>query len=255
MIIQIDNSNLKLLKILFIITSVTLKKTIFSRLNDTLSSTKDGERLIIKLGRVLRKDEFTGKIYNLTPNRENGELFTFLFEHIIAKGQTVGQIKKEIIIQAKKQHMLDIPYSKSRLRKKSWKSPSKVFLDDQKFVDDITTANNIEIFIQELPDTEKVTSTNQLVLFVRQWSPSTLTLKPFQEVVLDTTTVEELKKKISEISSIEEQYIELACPKSSFPCDMHVLNIHSELEWNKNITHLDNWPWQIYEDGSVLFYR
>lgn len=225
------------------------------RLNDTLSSTKDGERLLVKLGRVLRKDEFTAKIYNLTPNSENGELFTFLFEHIIAKGQTVGQAKKEIIFQAKKQHMLDIPYAKSRLRKKSWKNPAKVFLDDQKFGDLVNVPASAEFFIQELPDTEKVTSTNQLVLFLRRWCPSTLTLKPFEEIVLDTTTVEELKKKISEMSGIEEQYVEVACTKATFPCDMHVLNIQSELEWNRNITHLDNWPWQIYDDGSVLFYR
>lgn len=224
-------------------------------MNDTLSSTKDGERLIVKLGRVLRKDEFVGKIYHLTPDNENGEVFTFLFEHVIAEGQTVGQVKKEIIQQAKKQHMLDIPYAKSRLRKKSWKNPNKVYLDDQKFVDDITVTHNMEIFIQQLPDVEKVTSTNQLVLFLRRWCPSTLTLKPFQEVVLDTTTVEELKKKISEFADIEEQYVEVACPKSTFPCDMNVLNIQSELDWNRNITHLENWPWQIYDDGSVLFYR
>lgn len=224
-------------------------------MNDTLSSTKDGERLLVKLGRVLRKDEFVGKIYHLTPDNENGEVFTFLFEHVIAKGQTVGQVKREIIQQAKKQHMLDIPYAKSRLRKKSWKNPTKVYLDDQKFVDDITVTNNMEIFLQQLPDVEKVTSTNQLVLFVRRWCPSTLTLKPFQEVVLDTTTVEELKKKISEFTDIEEQYVEVACPKSTFPCDMNVLNIQNELDWNRNITHLENWPWQIYDDGSVLFYR
>lgn len=225
------------------------------RLNDTLSSTKDGERLIIKLGRVLRKDEFVGKIYHLTPDNENGEPFTFLFEHVIAKGQTVGQVKREIIQQAKKQHMLDISYTKSRLRRKTWKNPSKVYLDDQKFMDDITVTNSMDIFIQQLPDVEKVTSTNQLVLFVKQWCPSTLTLKPFQEVVLDAPTMDDLKKKISEISAIEEQNIEIACPKSTFPCDMHVLSIQNELDWNTNVTDLENWPWQIYDDGSVLFYR
>lgn len=204
---------------------------------------------------MLRKDEFVGKIYNLTPNNENGDAFTFLFDHIIAKGQTVGQVKREIIFKAKKEHMIDIPYAKSRLRKKSWKNPSKVFLDDQKFVHDINVTNNMEMFIQQLPEIEKVTSTNQMVLFIRQWCPSTLTLKPFQEVVLDTTTIEELKRKISEISGIEEEYVEMARIQSTFPCDMHILNIHNELEWNKNVTHLESWPWQIYDDGSVVFYR
>lgn len=131
----------------------------------------------------------------------------------------------------------------------------QVYLDDEKFVDDINVTNNLELFIQQLPDVEKVTWTNQLCLFVRRWCPSTLTLKPFEEVVLDTTTIEELKRKIVEVSGIPEENVEVAYPKATFPCDMNILNIHNDLDWNRNITHLENWPWQIYDDGSVIFYR
>lgn len=219
-------------------------------MTDTLSSTKDGERLIVKLGRVLRSDEVVGKVYSFNP--ENTEqMSTFLFEHIVAAGQTAGSVKKEILFQAKKQHMLDIPYNKCRLREKSWVNPRKVYLDDQK----LHLSNNFELFLQELPDVEKVTSTSQLVLLVRRWHPSTLTLSPFREVVLDTTTVVELKKKISEESGIPQEFVEFASSKSSFPCDMNVLSIHDELYWNPTVANLEDIPLQIYEDGSVIFYR
>jgi hypothetical protein len=52
------------------------------------------------------------------------------------------------------------------------------------------------MFLQELPEPEKVTSSSQLVFFVRRWCPANLELKPFQEVVLDGSTVEELKTKV-----------------------------------------------------------
>lgn len=224
-----------------------------NRLTDTLGSTKDGDRLIIKLGRVLRKDEFSGKVYHLTP--ENSELFTFLFEWIIAKGQTVGQVKKEILFAAKKQHMLDIAYNKSRLRLKNWKNPCKIYLDEQKFGDDIPISNNWEIFLQDLGEGEKVMNTNQLCLFVKRWCPSTLTLTPFHEVVLNTPTIDELKKKLSEESGIPKEFVEVAYQKGTFPCDMNVLDIHNELEWNPNVNLLESWPLQVYQDGSVFLYR
>lgn len=69
-----------------------------SRLNETLSFAKDGERLVVKLGRNLKKNECVGKVYHLVPENIN-EPFSFLFEHIVAKGQTVGSAKKDIILQ------------------------------------------------------------------------------------------------------------------------------------------------------------
>jgi hypothetical protein len=52
------------------------------------------------------------------------------------------------------------------------------------------------MFLQELPEPEKATSSNQLVLFVRRWCPASLELQSFQEVVLDGSTVVELKNKV-----------------------------------------------------------
>lgn len=226
----------------------------WASLHDTLGSAKDGEKLIIKLGRVLRKDEYSGKIYHLQP--DNTERFKLLFEWIIAKGQTVGSVKKEILLAAKKQHMLDIPYSKCRLRKKNWKNPAKVYLDDQKFVDDLMISHNLEIFLQELPDGEIATSGSQLILFVKRWNPSTLTLGQFHEVVLDNNnlTIDDLKKKISEQTNIPQAFIDITHLKCTLPCDLNVLEIN-DLVWNPNATKLDDFPLQIYDDGSVFLYR
>lgn len=179
----------------------------------------------------------------------------FLFEHIITKGQTVKSVKKEILLQAKKQHMLDIPYNKCRLREKGWKKPRKVYLDDQKFDGDILVTPNLDLFLQELNEPDTIISKDQIVFFVRQWCPSTLTLKPFQEVVLENLTMEELKTKISELSSIPVENVDVAHIKATFPCDMHLLDIHSQLDWNPNITNLDQWPLHADEPGSVFFYK
>lgn len=225
----------------------------WSRLADTLGCIKDGDKLAIKLGRVLRKDEYSGKIFHLTP--ENSESFTFLFEWVIAKGQTVSQVKKEILFTAKKQHMLDIAYKKSRLRLKNWKNPCKVYLDDQKFGDDVTLTNNFEIFLQDLGEGETVTNSNQVCLFVKRWCPSTLTLTPFHEVVLNMPTLDELKKNLSEEFDIPKEYVDVAYLKGSFPCDINILDIQNDLEWNLNTNNTESWPLNIYQDGSVFLYR
>jgi hypothetical protein len=52
------------------------------------------------------------------------------------------------------------------------------------------------MFLQELPEPEKMTSNDQLVLFVRRWCPANLELKSFEEVLLDESTVVELKTKV-----------------------------------------------------------
>lgn len=52
------------------------------------------------------------------------------------------------------------------------------------------------MFLQELPEPEKVTSSSQLVLFVRRWCAANLELQSFQEVLLDGSTVVELKNKV-----------------------------------------------------------
>ncbi|XP_044272052.1 ubiquitin carboxyl-terminal hydrolase 47 isoform X2 [Tribolium madens] len=224
----------------------------WSNLSDTLRLARDGQTLTVKLGRALAINEFSCKVYLLRP--ESTETNHFLFEHILTRGQSVGQVKKEILFKAKKQHMLDIPYNKCRLREKCLKKPRKVYLDDQVFSDDILVLSSYEIYLQELPYPEKVTSTNQQALFARHWCPATMTLQPFQEVIIDTPTMTELKTKVSELSNIPVEHVQVAFVKSTFPCDMHLLDIHTELEWDPNVTHLHQWPLQV-DDGTAFFYR
>lgn len=228
-------------------------KTEIKLLSETLSLARDGDRVIVKLGRVLKKDEYSVKVYHLTP--ENSNPFTLLFDWVIAKGQTVGQVKRDILRAAKKQHMLDIHFSKSRLRDKNWKHPGKIYLDDQKFGEEISLESNCEIILQDLGEGEKVTRSDQLCLFVKRWCPSTLTLTPFHEVVLDHRTMDDLKEKLSAESQIPKDFVDVACLKSNFPCDMNILEVHSELEWNPDATELEAWPVQVCDDGSVFLYR
>ncbi|XP_057671617.1 ubiquitin carboxyl-terminal hydrolase 47 [Diorhabda carinulata] len=223
----------------------------WSCLSDTLRSAKDGERITIKLGRVLRKDEIKCHVYHL--KLDTMDLNNFLFEHIIAKGQTVGTVKKEILFQAKKQHMLDIPYHKCRLREKNWKKPKRVYLDDQRFDKDILVLPNMDVYLQELPDVEQVTSRDQCLFFVRQWCPSTLTLRPFQEVVVDNLTRDELKKKLSELSDIPVEHLEITNVKQSLPCDVPVLEMET-LVWQLQVPNLEEWPVNA-ENGTIFFFK
>lgn len=209
-------------------------------------------RLIVKLGRVLRKDELKCNVYHLKPDCM--DVNNLLFEHIFAKVQTVREVKREILQQAKKQHMLEIPHSKCRLRERNWKKPKRVYLDDQRFDRDINVTPNVDLFLQELTESEPVTSAEQTVYFVRQWCSSTLTLKDFHEVVLNNNTMEELKQKISEQTDIPVENLDVAYIKSTIPCDMHLLTIHNETSWNPNVVSLDNWPVSA-DDGSVFYYK
>lgn len=206
----------------------------------------------MKLGRVLRKDEVKCNVYHLKPDCL--DVNNLLFEHIIAKGQTVREVKTDILLQAEKQHMLDIPYSKCRLRERSWKKPKKIYLDDQSFDKDIIVTPNIEMFLQELSEPESVTSTLQTIYFIRQWCPSTMTLKLFQEVVMNNTTMDELKQKISDKSNIPIENLDVAYIKATIPCDMHLLAIHNDTDWNPNVINLEHWPINA-SDGSVFYYR
>ena len=63
------------------------------------------------------------------------------------------------------------------------------------------------------------------------------------------------KFQISEISCIKYDNVEIARGKGSFPCDMSVLDIPSELNWNKNDMPLEEKPFVIINDGSVVYYR
>lgn len=76
----------------------------------------------------------------------------------------------------------------------------------------------------------------------------------FLEVVLDFLTMDHLRSKITDLTGIPLENLEVAHVKGNYPFDMHILEVNEELEWNPKVSSLEQWPWMI-EDGSMIFYR
>lgn len=43
--------------------------------------------------------------------------------------------------------------------------------------------------------------------------------------------------------------------KGTFPCETSVLEMHTDLDWNPQVTSLNVWPLYICDDGNVIYYR
>ncbi|XP_055755427.1 ubiquitin carboxyl-terminal hydrolase 47 isoform X3 [Salvelinus fontinalis] len=223
------------------------------RLNETLSSFSDDNKITIRLGRALKKGEYRVKVYQLLVN--DAEPCKFLVDTVFAKGMTVKQSKEELMPQLKDQCKLDLNIDKFRLRKKTWKNPGTVFLDYHVYEEDINISSNWEVFLEVLDGPEKMKSMSQLAVLTRRWTPAQMKLEPFREVVLESSSVEELKEKLSEISGVPLENLEFAKGRGTFPCDISVLEIHQDLDWNPKVSTLNVWPLYICDDGAVVFYR
>lgn len=119
--------------------------------------------------------------------------FKHLFEWIIAINSSVSQVKKEILDEMKRKCAIEIPYNRCRLRKKVWRTPTRPYLDGRTF-DDLT--NSWELFVQELPGDDPVTSPEQKLLTVRQFNPCAREPKPYEELVLNNDSFAEFKEKV-----------------------------------------------------------
>ncbi|XP_078076997.1 ubiquitin carboxyl-terminal hydrolase 47 isoform X3 [Mustelus asterias] len=223
------------------------------RLNETLSSFSDDNKVTIRLGRALRKGEYRVKVYQLLVN--DPEPCKFLLDAVFAKGMTVRQSKEELLPQLREQCGLDLGIDRFRLRKKTWKNPGTIFLDYHIYEEDINISSNWEVFLEALDEPEKMKSLSQLAVLTRQWRPSHMKLEPFREIVLESSSVEELKEKLHAISEIPIENIEFAKGRGTFPCDISVLEIHQDLDWNPKVSTLNVWPLYICDDGAVIFYR
>ncbi|XP_061100391.1 ubiquitin carboxyl-terminal hydrolase 47 isoform X2 [Conger conger] len=223
------------------------------RLNETLSSFSDDNKITIRLGRALKKGEYRVKVYQLLVN--DPEPCKFLVDAVFAKGMTVRQSKEELLPQLRDQCKLDLSIDRFRLRKKTWKNPGTVFLDYHVYEEDINISSNWEVFLEVLDEPEKMKSMSQLAVLTRRWSPAHMRLEPFKEVVLESSSVEELKEKLSELSGIALENLEFAKGRGTFPCDISVLEIHQDLDWNPKVSTLNVWPLYICDDGAVVFYR
>ncbi|ERE80115.1 ubiquitin carboxyl-terminal hydrolase 47 isoform 2 [Cricetulus griseus] len=223
------------------------------RLNETLSSFSDDTKITIRLGRALKKGEYRVKVCQLLVNEQ--EPCKFLLDAVFAKGMTVRQSKEELIPQLREQCGLDLSIDRFRLRKKTWKNPGTVFLDYHIYEEDINISSNWEVFLEVLDGVEKMKSMSQLAILSKRWRPSEMKLDPFQELVLESNSVDELREKLSEISGIPLEDIEFAKGRGTFPCDISVLDIHQDLDWNPKVSTLNVWPLYICDDGAVIFYR
>ncbi|KAH0620880.1 hypothetical protein JD844_021747 [Phrynosoma platyrhinos] len=191
------------------------------RLNETLSSFSDDNKITIRLGRALKKGEYRVKVYQLLVN--DPEPCKFLLDSVFAKGMTVRQSKEELLSQLREQCGLDLTIDRFRLRKKTWKNPGTVFLDYHVYEEDINISSNWEVFLEILDGAEKMKSMSQLAVLSRRWRPSEMKLDPFQEIVLESSSVDELKEKLSEISGILLENIEFAKDCQEWAMDMATL--------------------------------
>ncbi|XP_053398003.1 ubiquitin carboxyl-terminal hydrolase 47-like isoform X2 [Mercenaria mercenaria] len=222
------------------------------RLTETLSFLEDG-RINIKLGRALKNGEYRVKVFQLLVNET--EPSKFLLDTIFARGMTVLDSKKMILPEIKLEHNLDVPLDRCRLRKKTWKNPGTIYVDKQVYEEEIPIYPNWEVFLEILDGPEQMLSSAQLAVYLRRWYPSKYELGPFEEVVITEQTVEELKKKISELHGINTEDIEMAKGRGTFPYDVSVLEIHTDLDWNPPVQALGMWPLYICDDGCLVYYR
>jgi Ubiquitin carboxyl-terminal hydrolase 47 C-terminal len=76
-----------------------------------------------------------------------------------------------------------------------------VYYDHQKFEESMCLMSNWELFLQEMPENWPQHTAEdtlpELVLFVRKLSPSELTIGPFEEVELPSTSGQELNAKVA----------------------------------------------------------
>ncbi|XP_059615711.1 ubiquitin carboxyl-terminal hydrolase 47 isoform X2 [Phlebotomus argentipes] len=226
-------------------------------LTETLISYKECEGLTVELGRVLNETEHMCKVYFLKISElsEEMEKLPFVCDWILEDGTTVADTKARLIkylasVDEKYAHLTP---ERCRLRKKSWRTVGKVFTDDQVFNDGISISLNFEMILQEVDESAPAeVDPEDVVLLLRRWNPSTLTLDPFHEIAFGKSGGE-LRKVISELSKIPLDDVEYDKVSSAFPRNnIPLMTMNTVLEWTK--TPLDYEAWST-NDGNVFYYR
>ncbi|XP_014289720.1 ubiquitin carboxyl-terminal hydrolase 47 isoform X1 [Halyomorpha halys] len=211
---------------------------------------KDDERITVKLERVLSEGEQRITVNHLVLTAPNP--VQYICDWIVKNGTPISTLKKDLLREVEKRAGLKIPYERCRLREQNWKNPGEVLRDTGVWDEGtIMSRQRIEVYLQELDGPEPVTNPHQVLLFARRWYPSTLSLGPFEEIVVDSSSATNLSKKLSEVSGIPVEHIKFVKGKTSFPCDMSVMSI-SHLFWESDSEWKYDWE---REDGAVIFYR
>ncbi|XP_055533774.1 ubiquitin carboxyl-terminal hydrolase 47 isoform X2 [Wyeomyia smithii] len=228
-----------------------------TNLKEELNVYNDGERLTIELGRVLRKGEYKINLYyfNVNDLTDDTEKLPFLCNWFVRNGELVGQIKRDILA-----HLVSIDnkystltFDRCRLRKKSWKSISKVFTDDQKIGTDVSLSSTSDMVLQEVDDLDSCTPVhfNDIVILVRRWSPSEMKLGKIQEILFPDKS--ELKNLLSQLSGIPEENIEYA--KLQLRDSVSVMQIHNILQWTSTPALAADSLSNNFLDGNMFYYR
>lgn len=225
----------------------------YSKLTDPLTSFSDDSKIRVKYSRALKKGEHQLKIFLLNPTEK--EPYKYFCDWIVTDGMSVKQCKELLHPEICQRCGIDVPVENLRMRRKNWKNPAAVYVDTQVFEDHIQVYASFEVFLEILEGPELMTSTDQLSVYVRHWHPSTITLDPPKEVVLQDCVVDELKAAVSKLGSVPEENLELCKGRGHFPCEMSVLEIHDECDWSSDLTSLRASPLLITDDGAVVFFR
>uniref|UniRef100_H2XYH9 Ubiquitin carboxyl-terminal hydrolase 47 n=1 Tax=Ciona intestinalis TaxID=7719 RepID=H2XYH9_CIOIN len=119
-----------------------------SQLTEDFRSIPNSTLFVVKLGRALRKDEYRCKLYQLKLYEE--ETAKPLMNWVIQRGLTVGDARNLLCEDISEQCDIHTQPERIRIRKKMWKTPSQVYLENDKFGTNISLYGTIEFFIEFL---------------------------------------------------------------------------------------------------------
>uniref|UniRef100_A0A1X7SYU3 Ubiquitin carboxyl-terminal hydrolase 47 C-terminal domain-containing protein n=1 Tax=Amphimedon queenslandica TaxID=400682 RepID=A0A1X7SYU3_AMPQE len=195
----------------------------------TLMDIKSESELIVRLGRaILQEGEKRIKLYLLQVN--NTEFCSFMMESIVAEGTSVGELKKQIIEEAK---VLGIDcvleLDKMRLRNKIGVYPGTVYLDHQlintyeyimdmymhmhmgmyvDLQDEDTYSREMHFYVEPLKEPEKKKHYEQRQVYVVRWRPSQCSVDPIEEIIVDNRyDPKHVIGKLSELSGVPAECI------------------------------------------------
>eukprot|EP00795_Rhopilema_esculentum_P005155 gene5155-285_t len=224
-----------------------------TRLSEQLTAYSDESKIIIRLGRALKPGETRIKVYLLEPNKQ--EHTRFMMETVVSEGVKIIHLKKEVMKELKNCFEIEATSNCIRLRKKSWKSPSTIYSDDCEFEKDIKLTVNSEFFVEVIDENLQKSSSDILSIYTRRWLPSKYIFEPIQEIQLEEHSIKSLKTKLSEVSGLPENDIEIAKGKGYFPYQSSVFDIEQELDWDPDISKLSEYPIAIMDDGCVIYHK
>ena len=100
-----------------------------------------------------------------------------------------------------------------------------------------------------------MSSPDQMQVYLKRWRPSSFSVDAPHEVILDQNSPAHLRERLAEVSGIPAEDVMFAKAHNSFPCELSVLDLEDELEWNPAVSTISSMPLSIYDDGAILYYK